>query len=88
MAAPGFARTMLSVVIPSYNHGAYLHASLEALLAQELEGGFEVLLGCWERGLLIRTTGDTIAMSPPLIVESSHIEQMIGILSDVLKTVP
>ena len=34
MAAPGFARTMLSVVIPSYNHGAYLHASLEALLAQ------------------------------------------------------
>ena len=34
MAAPGFARTMLSVVIPSYNHGAYLRASLEALLAQ------------------------------------------------------
>src|SRR5215218_5858417 len=33
--------------------------------------GFEVLLGCWERGLLIRTTGDTIAISPPLIAESS-----------------
>ncbi len=49
--------------------------------------GFEVLLAAWERGLLIRTTGDTIALSPPLIVESSHIEQMIGTLTDVLKAV-
>ena len=37
-------------------------------------------------GLLIRTTGDTIALSPPLIVESSHIEQMTDTLREVLKT--
>ena len=49
--------------------------------------GFEVLLACWERGLLIRTTGDTIAISPPLIVESGHIEQIVGTLSDVLKSI-
>ncbi len=48
--------------------------------------GFEAMLAAWERGLLIRTTGDTIALSPPLIVESSHIEQMIGTLGEVLKT--
>ena len=45
----------------------------------------EVFLECWERGLLIRTTGDTIALSPPLIVEAAHIEQMVGTITDALK---
>jgi len=49
--------------------------------------GFEAMLACWERGLLIRTTGDTIALSPPLIVEPSHIDQMASTLSEVLKTI-
>ncbi len=50
--------------------------------------GFEILLAAWERGLLIRTTGDTIAISPPLIVESKHIEQIVGTLREVIKSVP
>jgi beta-alanine--pyruvate transaminase len=49
--------------------------------------GFEVLLKCWERGLLVRTTGDTIALSPPLIVEDRHIDQIVGTLGEVLKTI-
>jgi beta-alanine--pyruvate transaminase len=49
--------------------------------------GFEVLLGCWERGVLIRTTGDTIALSPPLIVESREIEKMVSVIGEVLKTI-
>ena len=40
-----------------------------------------MLAACWERGLLIRTTGDTIALSPPLIVEESHIDQIVGTLA-------
>ncbi len=50
--------------------------------------GFEALLACWERGLLIRTTGDTIAMAPPLIAEPAHIEQMLAIVADVVSTLP
>ncbi len=50
--------------------------------------GFEVLLAAWERGLLIRTTGDTIAISPPLIAETKHIEQIVGTLREVIKSVP
>ena len=46
---------------------------------------FDVFLECWQRGVLIRTTGDTIAMSPPLIVENKHIDQIVGTLADVLK---
>jgi len=47
---------------------------------------FDVFLECWQRGVLIRTTGDTIALSPPLIVENKHIDQIVGTLADVLKT--
>jgi beta-alanine--pyruvate transaminase len=46
---------------------------------------FDVFLECWERGVLIRTTGDTIALSPPLIIEPKHIDQIVSTLADVLK---
>ena len=34
---------------------------------------------------MIRTTGDTIALSPPLIIEQGHIDQIVDTLTDVLK---
>ncbi len=39
---------------------------------------FEVFLDCYANGVLIRTTGDTIAMSPPLIIEPAHIERIVA----------
>ena len=36
-------------------------------------------------GLLIRTTGDIIALSPPLVLEKTHIDELFGKLRDVLK---
>src|SRR4249920_229739 len=47
--------------------------------------GFSVFLDAWEHGLLLRTTGDTIALSPPLIIEKKHVDQLIGIISDCIK---
>jgi beta-alanine--pyruvate transaminase len=35
--------------------------------------------------LLLRTTGDIIALSPPLILEKHHIDQMFEILGGVLR---
>ena len=40
----------------------------------------------FDRGLLVRATGDIIALSPPLIIEKKQIDQLIEILSGVLKT--
>jgi len=37
--------------------------------------------------MMIRTTGDIIALSPPLIIEKSHIDQIVETLSDVLNEV-
>ncbi|MGY0195530.1 aminotransferase class III-fold pyridoxal phosphate-dependent enzyme [Leptothrix sp. BB-4] len=48
---------------------------------------FDVFLDCFERGLLIRTTGDTIALSPPLIIEKQHIGQIVETLGAALRRV-
>ena len=48
--------------------------------------GYEVFVKCFERGVLVRQTGDIIALSPPLIVERAHIERMFGTLAEVLRT--
>jgi beta-alanine--pyruvate transaminase len=46
---------------------------------------YDVFVDCFDNGLLIRVTGDIIALSPPLIVEKTHIDQMIDTLSGALK---
>ena len=48
---------------------------------------FEVYLKAFEKGVLIRTTGDIIALSPPLIVDEKQIETIIDTLDDILATV-
>jgi beta-alanine--pyruvate transaminase len=45
---------------------------------------FETL---FDRGLLVRPTGDTLALSPPLIVEPEHIARTVDQLRAVLATV-
>jgi beta-alanine--pyruvate transaminase len=48
---------------------------------------FEAFVASYHAGLLTRVTGDIIAISPPLIAQKHHIDEMIGILGDVLKTI-
>jgi beta-alanine--pyruvate transaminase len=49
---------------------------------------FEAFLECFRRGLLVRVTGDTIALSPPLIVEKAEIDRMAETIRSVLAGVP
>ena len=44
----------------------------------------EVFQRCFDDGLLLRVTGDILALSPPLILEQSHIDQMFDILGRVI----
>ena len=48
---------------------------------------FDVFLDCWEQGLMIRTTGDTIALSPPLIIEREHIDRIVATLRTAIARV-
>lgn len=45
---------------------------------------FDAFLECFNRGVLVRQTGDAIALSPPLIVERRHVDEIVGTLGDVL----
>ena len=46
--------------------------------------GYETLVGAFEAGLLIRTTGDTIALSPPLILERKDVDRIFETLARVI----
>jgi beta-alanine--pyruvate transaminase len=39
---------------------------------------------CFDAGLLVRSTGDIIALSPPLIIERQHVDRIFGTLSDAI----
>ncbi len=47
---------------------------------------YDCFIRCLEQGLLIRVTGDIIALSPPLIIEPHQIEQIVETLGTVLRT--
>ena len=72
-------------VIDIRNIGLVGGIELEPIAGTPGKRAFDVFLECWERGVLIRTTGDTIALSPPLIIEESHLQQIVGTVGDVLR---
>src|SRR5262249_36717955 len=43
------------------------------------------LHSCFDEGGLGRVTGDTIALSPPLIISEAQIDEIFGKIGDVLK---
>jgi beta-alanine--pyruvate transaminase len=48
---------------------------------------FETYLKCWEKGVMIRQTGDILAFAPALIIEESQIDEIVETTRAVLKTV-
>ncbi|MBS0361274.1 MAG: aspartate aminotransferase family protein [Proteobacteria bacterium] len=49
--------------------------------------GFEAHLKAFKAGALIRYTGDTIALSPPLIATPQELERLVGIVGEVVETI-
>ena len=49
--------------------------------------GSEVFASAFERGLLVRATGDTIAIGPPLVVSEEEIGTIAATLGDMLRRV-
>ncbi len=74
-------------VIDIRNYGLILGLELESIPGKVGARAFEVYQKCFEKGLLIRNTGDIIALSPPLILERTHIDQIFGLLAQVLRGV-
>ncbi len=47
----------------------------------------ELFHAAFDNGLLVRATGDIIALSPPLIVDKPQIDEMFGKIAALLKTI-
>jgi beta-alanine--pyruvate transaminase len=72
-------------VVDIRNIGLVGGVELKPLPGEPAKRAFNIFLDCWDKGVLVRTTGDTVALSPPLIIESGHIEQIIDTLRGALR---
>jgi beta-alanine--pyruvate transaminase len=72
-------------VIDIRNEGLIGGIELEPMAGQPGKRAFQAFLDAYEAGFMIRTTGDIIALSPPLIISEAQIDELVGGLRKVLQ---
>ena len=72
-------------VIDIRNAGLIAGIELAPRPGQATDRAVRVFQRCFDAGLLIRTTGDIIALSPPLIVETAHVDRIVETLTDAIQ---
>jgi beta-alanine--pyruvate transaminase len=72
-------------VIDIRNIGLVGGVELSPLPGEPAKRAFNVFLDCWEQGLMVRTTGDTVALSPPLIIEKPQVDRIVDMLGAAIK---
>ena len=74
-------------VIDIRNYGLVAAIELAPREGQAGKRGYEAMVKCFGKGLLVRTTGDIIAVSPPLIVEDAQIDRIFSTIAEVLASI-
>ena len=46
---------------------------------------YDIFLECFHNGIMVRPAGETLVLAPPYIVETSHIDELIGTLAAAIK---
>ncbi len=72
-------------VVDIRNMGLIGAVELAPVEGQPGKRAFDAFLRAFEAGILIRVTGDIIALSPPLIISEAQIDELIATLGKVLK---
>ena len=72
-------------VIDIRNIGLVGGVELSPLPGEPAKRAFNVFLDCWEQGVLLRVTGDIVALSPPLIIETAQIDRLVDVLGAAIK---
>jgi beta-alanine--pyruvate transaminase len=72
-------------VVDIRNEGLIGAVELEPIAGAPTKRAFQAFLDAYEAGLLIRTTGDIIALSPPLIISEAEIDELVTKLRGVLE---
>ncbi len=74
-------------VIDVRNIGLVGAIELQPIAGEPTKRAFSAFVKAFENGFLIRTTGDIIALSPPLIVQKHHIDELVDGIRTVLRTI-
>ena len=74
-------------VIDIRNMGLIAAVEIQAKEGAIGSRGFETMKKAWDLGVMIRANGDTIAFSPPLIVENSQIDQMFDVTKKAIESI-
>ncbi|WP_395000954.1 aspartate aminotransferase family protein [Sphingomonas sp.] len=74
-------------VIDLRNLGLVAGIELEPRPGAPTKRATELFHACFDHGLLVRASGDIIALSPPLIVSKAQIDEMVGIITAMLATI-
>ena len=74
-------------VVDCRNIGLVAGVELEPRAGAPGARAWDVFLDCFAAGVLIRVTGETIALSPPLIVERTQIDQLFETVAAALRRV-
>ena len=72
-------------VVDVRNYGLVAAIEYEPVAGSPGARGFNTFLKAYDAGILVRAAGDITALSPPLIIEKPHIDELIGTLGDVIK---
>ena len=72
-------------VIDLRNLGLIGAVELEPIPGKPGARGYDVFVRAFEKGLLARVTGDIIALSPPLIIEKAHVDELVGKLAEAIR---
>ena len=72
-------------VIDIRNIGLVAGIELASIPGNPAKRAFDIFLDCFQKGVLIRTTGDTLALSPPLIIERAQIDQLVDTVRGAIR---
>jgi beta-alanine--pyruvate transaminase len=72
-------------VIDIRNYGLIGAVELVPIEGKPTARAMEIFRNCYDDGVIIRTTGDTLAFSPPLIIDETQIGQMVDTVRRALR---
>jgi beta-alanine--pyruvate transaminase len=72
-------------VIDIRNFGLVGGIELAPIAGEPAKRAFNVFLDCYDKGVMLRVTGDIVAISPPLIIERQQIDQIVDTLRGAIQ---
>ena len=72
-------------VIDIRNFGLVGAVELTPRAGEPGKRAFDIFLDCYDKGVMVRVTGDVVALSPPLIIESAQIGQIVDTLRGAIQ---